>query len=204
MANNQILYNAAIAGICGGTQERWITATVPDTYDTLQQAGAALATAIDALIPTDSDIGEDFARVLQSLTQGVMSNRYIVSVDADDYADIAAAIVACYTEIITAITPISPPSGNNPTIGIRFTLEPNETGSIQIVSLTSTGGWPEAIGMNFILSSFNSAGFVPTNIGVCGARIADEFGNVTIVFVVPIGFLGSDCDVIFEASLVTT
>lgn len=109
MPNNQDLFNAAVAGIAGGCSERWITNTSPASYEGFRDAVEALANAVDTLIPPAGGIGNDQARVMQSLCQGVMANRLITSTDPNDYADIAAAIVACYTEIITIVTSTSPP-----------------------------------------------------------------------------------------------
>lgn len=109
MPNNQDLYNGAVAGISGGIQERWIVNSSSDSYNSVRQAIVALATAIDGLIPDVGGVGNDKTRVMQSLCQGIMANRYITSVASSDYAAIAQAIVAYYTEIITAITPVNPP-----------------------------------------------------------------------------------------------
>jgi hypothetical protein len=50
MANNEALYDAAIAGATG-TQDRWLTSSDSSAYDSLSAAIENLAAAVDAAIP---------------------------------------------------------------------------------------------------------------------------------------------------------
>ena len=101
MSNNPSLFNAAIAGASGGGQERYITDSVAINYATFRDACIAFATSVDAAIPTIVSPGATQADndLLQSLCQGVMSNRYPTSSDSADWDIVAGAVAALFTEL---------------------------------------------------------------------------------------------------------
>lgn len=104
MANNDILFNAAVAGIGGAIDQRWIVGTTPIDYIRYHDSIEAFATAVDAAIPPGSP-DEGSAKLLQSICIGVLSNRDIVSVISADYNNIAVSIAALYTELLSLLFP---------------------------------------------------------------------------------------------------
>jgi len=105
MANNNALFNAAIAGIGGAIEQRWITGSSPINYVRYQAALDAFATAVDAAIPAGSPSTSD-AELLQSICMGILANRDIVSVLTTDYNTIAVSIAALYTELQSLLLPV--------------------------------------------------------------------------------------------------
>jgi hypothetical protein len=99
--NNPALFDALMAGGCGGSLERWITSASSSSYDTLVDAVEAFATAVDAAIPTIGGNGPSISEinVLQSIAQGIIAGRNLVSIDSDTFADIAASIAAVFAEV---------------------------------------------------------------------------------------------------------
>jgi len=98
MANNEALFDAAIAGATG-SQDRWLTETGSSAYDSLSAAIVNLATAVDAAIPTIEG-GPSISQInlLQSIVQAVMSGRSLVGITPDTFTPIAASIAALWTE----------------------------------------------------------------------------------------------------------
>lgn len=98
MANNEALFDAAIAGALG-SQDRWITATDTSAYDSLAAAAGNLATAVDAAIPTIVD-GPSISEInlLQSIVQAVVSGRSLIGITPNSFGPIAASIAALWTE----------------------------------------------------------------------------------------------------------
>jgi hypothetical protein len=110
--NNPFLFNAAMAGVSGGANERWITDTDPMSYTPQVTAYVAFATAVDAAIPAGV-ITTQMALLLQSIVQGVVADRSITE-SADYYQSIAAAIAALYSEALNSLDPAGgPPSGGS-------------------------------------------------------------------------------------------
>lgn len=99
--NNPALFDALMAGGTGGSLERWITSSSSSSYDSLVDAVEAFATAVDAAIPTIGGSGPSISEinVLQSIAQGIIAGRNLVSIDADTFADIAASIAAVFAEV---------------------------------------------------------------------------------------------------------
>ena len=76
MANNNIIYNAVLAGATGAqVTARWIVDTGASDYLSQRNAAAALANTIDALIPTDANLTEANGRLMTNIVSAVMSAR---------------------------------------------------------------------------------------------------------------------------------
>lgn len=103
--NNQDLYDAIVAGSAGGDLERWIVKAQSSEYDDVYDAVVAFATAVDAAIPIISG-GASLSQInlLNSLTHGVISSRYLQNASSDVFADIAAAIAASFAQGSTRLT----------------------------------------------------------------------------------------------------
>jgi hypothetical protein len=98
MANNEALYDAAIAGATG-TQDRWLTSSDSSAYDSLSAAIENLAAAVDAAIPAIEG-GPSISEInlLQSIVQAVVSGRSLIGITPDSFAPIAASIAAFWTD----------------------------------------------------------------------------------------------------------
>lgn len=105
MANNPVLFNAALCGASGGAQERWLLSTSAASYAQFAAAATAFATAVDAAIAVQASVSGAQSQLLQSLCQGVLSTRLPQSVNASDYTAIAQAIAALYAALATTLTP---------------------------------------------------------------------------------------------------
>lgn len=98
MANNNLIYNAALAGATGGaTDERWITSSVSDDYVVQRNAAVAFAEAVDAAVANDPDMNEGKARLMTSICTAVLNKKAFQS--ADVTSAIAVAIAALYNEV---------------------------------------------------------------------------------------------------------
>src|SRR5712671_3845781 len=96
--NNKPLYDAAYGGFLGGAFEgRYITDPVAAHYAGIKAAAIAFATEVDAQIGAGSPSIEEQV-LMQTLCQGVMSGMFNPDAVAGDYAIVAAAIAALYTE----------------------------------------------------------------------------------------------------------
>src|SRR5688572_3212527 len=76
MANNPALFNAIIAGITGGNQDRWTSENPETDYTVFQAVVTVIALDIDALIPPIPG-GASYAqaRLMQSICHGVFTDR---------------------------------------------------------------------------------------------------------------------------------
>lgn len=123
--NNNCLFNAAFIGFFQGAQAgSWITSAVALDYAALKNAAVAFATEVDALIAFDALITtannnpamlvDTASNTIQSNTKfrpdllsgicrGAMMGRYTRDATAADYAGIAAAVVAAYTEALLGL-----------------------------------------------------------------------------------------------------
>jgi hypothetical protein len=109
--NNVALYDAIMAGGTGGTLGRWITAKSSVAYDEPADAIEAFAVAVDAAISAiDGGASISEINLLQSLIQGVVTDRNLISLDIVDYADISAAIATAFEETRTRLN-------NQPALG---------------------------------------------------------------------------------------
>lgn len=106
--NNALLYNAAIAGGTGGSQDqRWLVQSNSSQYQDIRNQVIAFATAVDAAIPTDSSVNESDAQLLQSICQAVLSSRYPQQLTESQFTDLAKAVAALYAELQAALSPTS-------------------------------------------------------------------------------------------------
>jgi hypothetical protein len=98
MANNPYLFNCALAGVTGGSQERFLNAEAD--YTQLLLAAQVFATVVDSLIPAIDPPGATSAdgAALQSIVQGVMAGRYVSSTNPDDYVVVGQAIATLFSE----------------------------------------------------------------------------------------------------------
>lgn len=97
MANNVLIYNGVIQGATGGVHTRWLTSTDPNAYLAIRTQIVALATLVDALIPTNGGITLADGQLIESITQSVFEQRYLNTTDS--LSSIGQAIVALWTTI---------------------------------------------------------------------------------------------------------
>lgn len=120
--NNELLYNAAIAGfIAGNMAGRSPDSEVSGDYTNLVDAAEAFATQLDsdiaedatisqaggnALAPTTAAIAQAQAgktQLLASIVQAITSGRFYTSETAADYANLADVCAAQYAAGIAAL-----------------------------------------------------------------------------------------------------
>src|SRR5262245_56108239 len=99
MANNSVIYTGALNGATGGIHERWITGILPTDYTAVRNAVIEFAETIDSMIPTDVQLGIGAGMLMQTITQGVLAQRYITI--SDNFTEIAKAIVALWNAVVT-------------------------------------------------------------------------------------------------------
>ena len=122
MANNDLLYNAALTGfIQGNLDGRNPTSQTTTDYDALVNAAAAFAVRVDSKIPEDgtiSDVGGaaltpadgtvQTAQVgktdlLAAVCAAITSGRYYTSTTGADYDDLADVVAAVYGSAVSAL-----------------------------------------------------------------------------------------------------
>lgn len=110
MANNPILYNAALSGASGAlSNERWITSTNSSEYEPLEESAEAFADAIDVLIAPGGYTDQD-ANLLQAICENVLSGRGSWGVTVTN----SEAIVTCFNRIRTALDPAGGGGSSSP------------------------------------------------------------------------------------------
>lgn len=92
MANNNVLFNAVLAGVTGGGQQRWITNPNAAAYSGYSAIVLSIATSVDALIAPGS-YNDGHGRLMASIASGVYSGRFPSS---SGVSQIAASIVALF------------------------------------------------------------------------------------------------------------
>lgn len=103
MANNPILYNAAVAGASSAiTGSRWVTSSSQASYSAVANAISAFATALDAAIPAASP-GQPEADLLESICSAFWSGRVPTGTSSSDYTGAASALAAVYAELSTKL-----------------------------------------------------------------------------------------------------
>jgi hypothetical protein len=103
--NNPSLYNAAITGITGGVEQRWLQAVDTSLPDKI----AALATVIDSSIaPIVGGATDAQAELMSELCEGVFSGRYLGNEHINAYNNVIAALVATFNAISVKLTYVSP------------------------------------------------------------------------------------------------
>ena len=101
--NNTGLYDAVIAGIAL-SNGAWPSETSASDYAPEANAAAAIATEVDAGIPTIAGGATVSERlVMQTVTKGCMTGRVAISMQPTDYSAVAAGIIAVYTEFVTQL-----------------------------------------------------------------------------------------------------
>ena len=107
MANNVDLKNAAIAGLSGGSQERWITDDNSSSYTAFAAVIQVFATEIDAAIPViPGGASAAEAQLLQGLCQGIAATRLPNSLVPAHYTPIARAVAAIWQELRGELGPV--------------------------------------------------------------------------------------------------
>lgn len=105
MANNNLIYNAALSGASAAMQcERWITDTDSAEYLAARNAAIAFATIIDGQIPFDAAMDQSKADLMQGICSAVLSTKSFVATDVS--IGMALAIVAFYNSLVTGLEPI--------------------------------------------------------------------------------------------------
>jgi hypothetical protein len=123
MANNNGLYDAVVCGVSGGCHEAWITNPLAASYLGFSNAATAIATRVDAgILPIVGGPSEAQINLMVSITNGVLAGRNITDVTPANYANIALAIIALFTEISAVSLLGLPPGsvGNNPLSNIFY------------------------------------------------------------------------------------
>jgi hypothetical protein len=98
--NNPRLYNMALVGAYGGTNERWLVDQIAADYLPKINAMVAFANAVDSLIPT-INTGPAMNQVFSmlSICQGIWAGRDISSISQSSYLSMATAAVALWNEV---------------------------------------------------------------------------------------------------------
>lgn len=98
MANNPILYNAALAGVTGGINQRWLSNQDPAAYLNVRAQIIVFATGVDSVIATDSSVSEQDGNLIQAICQQVFAGRYPLagSLTTENVQAISLAIKALY------------------------------------------------------------------------------------------------------------
>lgn len=103
--NNPTIYNAAVSGIAGGVEQRWVATVDPNLANRI----AAVATAIDAQIaPIGGGATDAQAELMSELCMGVFSSRYLGNEPVSAYTQIIAAIVNAFNAIGAKLTYVAP------------------------------------------------------------------------------------------------
>jgi len=76
MANNPLLYNAAISGMSGGVNQRWLTNPSPVAYVPIRDQILIFAVALDAAFSADPTITTQDAALMQAICQQVFATRW--------------------------------------------------------------------------------------------------------------------------------
>ena len=126
MANmNNCFFNAAMSGFFQGAMSgSWIRSAVPTDYLALKNAAVAFATQVDSGIPFDATVTTSNVDpsmlvstasntiqsntmfkpgILEGICEAAMNGRYSQDATPSDYAAIASAVVAAYTEAILGL-----------------------------------------------------------------------------------------------------
>jgi hypothetical protein len=103
MANNPLLFNAALAGAFGGINtSRTLKADNPNVYVTPRNSAVAFAGAIDAGIPADPLVTQQHANLLSSICQQVLNGKGSAGFSSASIT----AIVTAYNLVKTSLEPV--------------------------------------------------------------------------------------------------
>lgn len=112
MANNNAIFNAALAGASGGVQaERQISDSSAASYAGIRTEIVAFATAIDTAIATTT-ISDADAELMQSICQAVTERRFLAGQTPANLLVLANAVAAFWTELRGSALPVPPSSRN--------------------------------------------------------------------------------------------
>lgn len=100
MPNNDILYDAIIAGATGGTQQgRWLTNTAEQNYDDIRASVVLFAVEVDSLIPAGIFDPSD-AQLLSNICSSVLAERFLKTSNVGASVDnLAQSIVALFNAL---------------------------------------------------------------------------------------------------------
>jgi len=139
MANNNILFNAALNGVGGAIFQRWLISATAADYLRYRSAMVAFATSVDAAI-APATLSQQDADLLQSICAGILGNRDINSFVSADYDTIAASILAMYTELQGSLLPVT--GGDIGIIRLATSLTFNEQEFLQRFVISAPGVTP--------------------------------------------------------------
>lgn len=101
MANNNLVYNAALAGaLAAQVSERWITDATTGDYIGQRNAAIALAQAVDSAIPT-ANVTDANGRVIAAVVGAVLGKKAFEASGVT--SAMVAAIVAMYNEVAPSL-----------------------------------------------------------------------------------------------------
>jgi hypothetical protein len=150
MANNPLLFNAALGGAFGGINtSRTLTADDPNTYVNGRNSAIAFAAAIDAGIAVDPLITQQNANLLSSICQQILSGKG----SAGFSSATITAIVTAYNLVKSSLEPV-PDSSSEDIYSFDDDFDVGNTNAalISTTGLTFTSGegnWSaRAIGAN--------------------------------------------------------
>lgn len=123
MANNPLLFNAAVAGACGGAHSsRWITDDRAADYLGDRNAAVAFATVVDLAIPTDATVGESDADLMCQICNAVLQNKSLT--ESSNNIGIALAVAALWNELRTGLVPV-PGGGSDAPLVLTLFVDPD-------------------------------------------------------------------------------
>lgn len=108
MANNDLIFNAAIQGATGGAAQRWLTKQAEADYDDLSAQIVVFATAVDAEIAADPTITQGDADLMALICNGVMAERWPAAFTSLNLVNVALAVKAMWGRLKSETTPIAP------------------------------------------------------------------------------------------------
>lgn len=100
MANNNVIFNAALEGFIQGVSASWIQSTTSGDYAPVSLAAVAFATQVDSKVAHSDSITAAEANLMRSICAGIISQRYQVNAQAQVAAfwnTIALSIFALYS-----------------------------------------------------------------------------------------------------------
>lgn len=146
--NNPALFDALMAGGCGGTLERWITSTSSSSYEPSIDAVEAFATAVDAAIPVIGGDGPTISQInlVQSIAQGIVAGRNLASIDAGVFAEIAASIAAVFAQCEPLLNNVPViPSGGGGSGQVAHTRYVDASTTVPLIDQDGSFGAPFAL-----------------------------------------------------------
>lgn len=104
--NNNGIFNAALQGASGGTQQsRWLSNSDPTSYSALRDQCVIFATAVDAAIAPDATLTQPAFDLMQAICAAVVANKFLTGQTSGNLSLAAAAIAAYWTELKGQLAP---------------------------------------------------------------------------------------------------